>query len=80
VAPRGSSERRPLSAAEEANAAMGSAREASNAVTNAIGGLAQKSQQIGTIVQTITAIAEQTNLLALNAEALADLMSHFQTA
>ena len=29
--------------------------------------LASKSEQIGTIVQTITGIAEQTNLLALNA-------------
>ena len=36
-------------------------------VTAAIESLAARSQQIGGIVDTITAIAEQTNLLALNA-------------
>ena len=36
-------------------------------MTNAIGELASKSEQIGAIVATITGIAEQTNLLALNA-------------
>ena len=56
-----------VSAAEEADEAMRSVRESSDAVTSAIRELAAKSQQIGTIVQTITAIAEQTNLLALNA-------------
>ena len=37
------------------------------AASDAIRELAQKSEQIGEIVQTITGIAEQTNLLALNA-------------
>ena len=37
------------------------------AVSAAIRGLADKSEQVGQIVQTITGIAEQTNLLALNA-------------
>jgi methyl-accepting chemotaxis protein len=32
-----------------------------------MGGLAQRSEQIGGIVETITGISEQTNLLALNA-------------
>jgi methyl-accepting chemotaxis protein len=36
-------------------------------VTDAIRELADKSSQIGAIVETITGIAEQTNLLALNA-------------
>src|SRR5207302_5108290 len=42
-------------------------RESSAAVTEAIGELASKSEQIGGIVETITGIAGQTNLLALNA-------------
>src|SRR5207302_1218345 len=42
-------------------------RESSAAVTEAIGELASKSEEIGGIVQTITGIAGQTNLLALNA-------------
>src|SRR5207302_99154 len=42
-------------------------RESSAAVTEAIGELASKSEQIGGIVETITGIAQQTNLLALNA-------------
>ena len=46
---------------------MQSVRDSSEAVTEAIRELASKSEQIGTIVQTITGIAEQTNLLALNA-------------
>ena len=46
---------------------MQSVRTSSQAVTDAIRELAAKSEQIGTIVQTITGIAEQTNLLALNA-------------
>ena len=41
-------------------------RDSSRAVTEAIDGLADKSKQIGAIVETITGIAEQTNLLALN--------------
>ncbi len=36
-------------------------------MSEAIGELAAKSEQIGAIVATITGIAEQTNLLALNA-------------
>jgi methyl-accepting chemotaxis protein len=46
---------------------MGAVTEASQAATTAIGGLGEKSREIGGIVDTITAIAEQTNLLALNA-------------
>jgi methyl-accepting chemotaxis protein len=56
-----------VAAAQQANAAMMSVRESSEAVSVAIGELASKSEQIGAIVQTITGIAEQTNLLALNA-------------
>ena len=56
-----------VGAAEQANAAMSSVRESSVAVSAAIRGLADKSEQVGQIVQTITGIAEQTNLLALNA-------------
>jgi len=56
-----------VGAAEQANSAMESVRESSEAVSTAIGELAAKSGQIGAIVQTITGIAEQTNLLALNA-------------
>ncbi len=56
-----------VGAAEQADQAMNSVRESSEAVTEAIGQLAAKSDQIGAIVQTITGIAEQTNLLALNA-------------
>ena len=46
---------------------MRSVRDSSSAVSRTIRELASKSEQIGTIVQTITGIAEQTNLLALNA-------------
>ncbi len=56
-----------LGAADQANEAMRSVRDSSAEVSEAINGLAAKSDQIGQIVQTITAIAEQTNLLALNA-------------
>jgi methyl-accepting chemotaxis protein len=56
-----------VGAAEQANEAMRSVRDSSTAVSEAISELAVKSEQIGTIVATITAIAEQTNLLALNA-------------
>ncbi len=54
-------------AAGQASVAMQSVRDSSEAVTEAIRELADKSGQIGTIVQAITTIAEQTNLLALNA-------------
>ena len=56
-----------VGAAEKANEAMRSVRDSSAAVSGTIRELAEKSEQIGTIVQTITGIAEQTNLLALNA-------------
>ncbi len=56
-----------VAAAEQANDAMGAVRNSSQDVSDAIRGLAAKSEQIGAIVATITAIAEQTNLLALNA-------------
>ena len=56
-----------VQAAEQANEAMQSVRASSQEVTEAIRALADKSEQIGIIVQTITGIAEQTNLLALNA-------------
>jgi methyl-accepting chemotaxis protein len=54
-------------AAGQASDAMNRVRESSQAVSGAIGSLSAKSEQIGGIVQTITAIAGQTNLLALNA-------------
>jgi methyl-accepting chemotaxis protein len=53
--------------AVEAGAAMRAMRESSASVSDAIGELAQRSERIGGIVETITGIAEQTNLLALNA-------------
>ena len=59
--------REGVQAAEQATEAMQSVRTSSEAVTGAIRDLASKSDEIGTIVQTITGIAEQTNLLALNA-------------
>ena len=56
-----------MGAAEQATEAMHAVRDSSHAVTEAITRLAEKSEQIGAIVKTITGIAEQTNLLALNA-------------
>jgi methyl-accepting chemotaxis protein len=56
-----------VNAAAQADEAMSSVRDSSAEVTEAIRLLADKSEQIGAIVQTITGIAEQTNLLALNA-------------
>ena len=50
-----------------ATAAMSSVRESSTSATAAIRQLGVKSEQIGSIVDTITGIAGQTNLLALNA-------------
>ena len=56
-----------VTAANSASEAMTSVRDASAAVSSAISHLAEKSEQIGGIVETITGIAGQTNLLALNA-------------
>ena len=56
-----------VDAAEKASVAMQSVRASSGHVTETIRTLAQKSEQVGMILATITAIAEQTNLLALNA-------------
>jgi methyl-accepting chemotaxis protein len=56
-----------VDAARRAAEAMVSVRESSGAVSDAMSGLAAKSEQIGGIVETITGIAGQTNLLALNA-------------
>jgi methyl-accepting chemotaxis protein len=54
-------------AVEQANTAMRALHESSSEVTGAIKELANKSERIGGIVETITGIAGQTNLLALNA-------------
>ncbi len=54
-------------AAFEAAEAMVSVNESAGRVSQAIQGLAAKSEQIGGIVGTITGLADQTNLLALNA-------------
>jgi len=56
-----------IAAASEATAAAQAVSDSSTHATRAIGELAAKSEQIGTIVATITGIAGQTNLLALNA-------------
>jgi methyl-accepting chemotaxis protein len=54
-------------AARQASEAMQGVRDSTDSVTDATRGLAEKSEQIGGIVETITGIASQTNLLALNA-------------
>jgi methyl-accepting chemotaxis protein len=54
-------------AVAQATEAMRQVRESSDHVTAAMQGLATKSEEIGGIVETITAISGQTNLLALNA-------------
>jgi methyl-accepting chemotaxis protein len=56
-----------VAAATEATTAAQAVSDSSAQATRAIGELATKSEQIGTIVATITGIARQTNLLALNA-------------
>ncbi|MDP9376274.1 MAG: methyl-accepting chemotaxis protein [Actinomycetota bacterium] len=56
-----------IEAAVEATEAMQSVRESSQQASTAISELAEKSEQIGEFINTITGIAEQTNLLALNA-------------
>ncbi|WP_028066305.1 methyl-accepting chemotaxis protein [Solirubrobacter soli] len=53
--------------AAAATEAMEAVEHSSATVTTAIGDLAAKSDEIDTIVKTISDIAEQTNLLALNA-------------
>jgi methyl-accepting chemotaxis protein len=54
-------------AAADASRAMAGAREGSDAMTGAMAELTERSQEISSLVTTITAIADQTNLLALNA-------------
>jgi len=54
-------------AASRASTAMQSVSESSSVVASTMGELGAKSDEIGSIVSTITGIAEQTNLLALNA-------------
>jgi methyl-accepting chemotaxis protein len=54
-------------AAQTADNAMAAVREGSAALTLTMTGLANKSERIGGIVDTISTIASQTNLLALNA-------------
>jgi methyl-accepting chemotaxis protein len=54
-------------ASTEATEAMAAVRASTDEVSSAIRSLADKSDEIGGIVQTIGGIAEQTNLLALNA-------------
>jgi methyl-accepting chemotaxis protein len=55
------------SAQDAAAAAMTAMATSSLTATEAIRDLAGKSEQIGSIIETITGIADQTNLLALNA-------------
>jgi methyl-accepting chemotaxis protein len=55
------------SASEAADAAMHAVASSGARIDSAIRSLADKSGEIGGIVETIGAIAEQTNLLALNA-------------
>jgi methyl-accepting chemotaxis protein len=61
------SAREGVAASQQASAAMDDLRQSTAEITTAISGLSNKSQQIGGIVDAITAIAGQTNLLALNA-------------
>jgi methyl-accepting chemotaxis protein len=56
-----------IDAAGRAATAMESVRSTSRSLAVAMQGLAERSGQIGGIVETITGIAGQTNLLALNA-------------
>ena len=54
-------------AARVASGTMDEVARNSQAVTEAIRDLAERSERIGTIVEAITGLSEQTNLLALNA-------------
>lgn len=56
-----------VDAATSASEAMDAVRDSTSSITGAIAVLAEKSERIGGIVETITGIASQTNLLALNA-------------
>jgi methyl-accepting chemotaxis protein len=56
-----------VEASVEAGGAMDGLRESSQIVSDTISELAERSERIGQIVETITGIAAQTNLLALNA-------------
>jgi methyl-accepting chemotaxis protein len=56
-----------VTAAHEATEAIAAVRESSGSLVSAMESLAQRSEHIGGIVDTITGIADQTNLLALNA-------------
>ena len=56
-----------IAAAERATRAMEAVRASSGTVNGTMISLAEKSEQIGGIVETINGIAEQTTLLALNA-------------
>jgi methyl-accepting chemotaxis protein len=56
-----------VATAGKASVAMTSLRSSTGQITSAIHALSAKSEQIGSIVETITGIAGQTNLLALNA-------------
>ena len=53
--------------AGEASAAIQSLADSADELAGAMGGLTDRSGQIGGIVETISSIAAQTNLLALNA-------------
>jgi methyl-accepting chemotaxis protein len=56
-----------VAAALQATQAMAAVRDSSSAVNETMSALAERSERIGGIVETITGIAGQTNLLALNA-------------
>jgi methyl-accepting chemotaxis protein len=56
-----------IESVDEASSVMNEISASSHAATAAMTALAKKSEEIGSIIETITGIAEQTNLLALNA-------------